>query len=356
MLALAVAVKAAALGAAAANGGAMPVSPVLCAVLIGLAWRNLIGVPVRCEAGLQWAMHGLLRAGIALVGLRLTVTGVTAVAATAAPVVVVCIVTALLAGAVASSALGLPKRLGQLLAVGTAICGCTAVVALSPVIKARHHETAFAVACVVLFGCVAMLLHPWLAHWLFGSSALHAGVFLGTAIHDTSQVVGAALIYAQQYDAPEALAAAGATKLMRNLAIALLVPAAVWLMRREEGVWGSDNAGKAAMPAFVLVFVSMIAVRTMGDTFIAPSTLHGAWASVLELGHGASDILLMCGMTAVGLSVSFGQLRRVGWRPLAAGASVAAAVTIVSIALTFVSLRWHGPIAAPPTLESPLKE
>ena len=103
-----------------------------------------------------------------------------------------------LAGIGIARLLAVPRRLGLLLAIGTAVCGCTAVVAMAPLIRARHAETAFAVTCVVLFGCIAMLFYPWVASHFLAASPVHAGIFLGTAIHDTSQVIGAALIYSQQ--------------------------------------------------------------------------------------------------------------------------------------------------------------
>src|SRR6186713_3667053 len=176
----------------------IPSSPVLCAVLLGMLWRNTLGVPASCQEGLNLAMNGLLRTGIALVGLKLTLSGATVIAETALPVAIGCITVALVAGAVISKIFGVPKRLATLLAIGTAVCGCTAVVAMSPVIRARHVETFFAVTCVVLFGSIAMVFYPWVAHHFFASSPVHAGIFLGTAIHDTSQVIGAALIYSQQ--------------------------------------------------------------------------------------------------------------------------------------------------------------
>ncbi|HTC16924.1 MAG TPA: putative sulfate exporter family transporter, partial [Steroidobacteraceae bacterium] len=200
-LALAIALAAFARGMAASLaqgiGGLpkFPLSPVMCAVLLGMLWRNTLGVPLWATRGLNWAMHRLLRIGIALVGLRLTLAGASAIAVTALPVAASCLLVALGAGVAISRLLAVPRRLGLLLAIGTAVCGCTAVVAISPVIRARHAETAFAVTCVVLFGCIAMLLYPWVAGHFFAAAPVYAGIFLGTAIHDTSQVIGAALIY-----------------------------------------------------------------------------------------------------------------------------------------------------------------
>jgi uncharacterized membrane protein YadS len=322
----------------------------MCAVVLGMGWRNAVGVPGWAIRGLDWAMHRLLRVGIALVGLRLTLAGATAIAATALPVALSCLTVALLAGTAIARLLSVPRRLGLLLAIGTAVCGCTAVVAMSPVIRARHAETAFAVTCVVLFGCIAMLFYPWVAGHFFAASPLHAGIFLGTAIHDTSQVIGAALIYSQQANAPAALAAASVAKLLRNLSIAVLIPVAAWLMQRHAVARAAgpatDDAGRSCaspavpaartrpplVPLFVLAFVGFIAVRTGGDA------LYGVgaplWQALVNTGYTASDLFLTCGMTAVGLSVSLVDMWRIGWRPLAAGFVVATLVGSCSLLLT----------------------
>ena len=343
-IALAAVARGMAYGLAQGVGGLpkFPLSPVMCAVLLGMLWRNSIGVPAWARSGLNWAMQRLLRVGIALVGLRLTLGGATAIAATALPIALTCLTVALLAGIGIARLLAVPRRLGLLLAIGTAVCGCTAVVAIAPLIRARHAETAFAVACVVLFGCIAMLFYPWVAGHFMAASPVHAGIFLGTAIHDTSQVIGAALIYSQQAAAPAALAAASVAKLLRNLSIAVLVPAAAWLGQRHEARAGAPApTGQRLLtplvPFFVLAFVGCIVVRTAGDTL-----WHGSatlWPALVNTGYSASDLLLTCGMTAVGLSVSFTDMWRIGWRPLAAGLVVATLVGACSLLLTLAMLH-----------------
>jgi uncharacterized membrane protein YadS len=303
-------------------------------------------------------MHRLLRTGIALVGLRLTLAGASAIALTALPVALGCLLTALVAGTVVSRLLNVPRRLGMLLAIGTAVCGCTAVVAMSPVIRAKHAETAFAVTCVVLFGCIAMLMYPWLAGHFFGDSPIHAGVFLGTAIHDTSQVIGSALIYSQQAGAPDALAAASVAKLLRNLSIVVLIPAAAWRVRRAEQSGGEAFAGpegnrdprlegaplrapgSKAVPFFVLAFIGFVLLRTAGDSLFQADA--AVWHAAVNAGQSASELFLVCGMTAVGLSVSFADMWRIGWRPLAAGFLVAGLAGACSLLLTLGMYRFFG--------------
>jgi uncharacterized integral membrane protein (TIGR00698 family) len=350
---LAVLARALAQGMAQGAGGLpkFPLSPVLCAVVLGMLWRNTVGVPAWATRGLDWAMHRLLRIGIALVGLRLTLSGASAIAVTALPVARVCLTVALLAGTALARVLAVPRRLGLLLAVGTAVCGCTAVVAMSPVIRARHAETAFAVTCVVLFGCIAMLFYPWVAGHYFAASPLHAGIFLGTAIHDTSQVIGAALIYSQQAAAPAALAAASVAKLLRNLSIALLLPAAAWLTQRHEAqqrpaqhpdplARRAPAAGRAPLvPLFVLAFVAFIVMRTAGDALLPASP---PWQALVNTGYATSDLFLTCGMTAVGLSVAFTDMWRIGWRPLAAAFTIATLTGGCSLLLTRALLQFFG--------------
>jgi len=323
-----------------------PLSPVMCAVLLGMLWRNTLGVPAWATSGLNWTMHRLLRVGIALVGLRLTLAGATAIAASALPVALACLSVALLAGVAIARVLAVPRRLGGLLAIGTAVCGCTAVVAMSPVIRARHAETAFAVTCVVLFGCIAMLTYPWVAGHFFAAAPVRAGVFLGTAIHDTSQVIGAALIYSQQAAAPAALAAASVAKLLRNLSIAVLIPAGAWLNRRAEESPHEDGQGQqpaargtSLVPFFVIAFLGFIVVRTAGDAVFSGAAW---WPRLVDTGYHGSDLFLTCGMTAVGLSVSFTDMWRIGWRPLAAGLVVATLVGACSLLLNLGLLHWLG--------------
>jgi uncharacterized integral membrane protein (TIGR00698 family) len=314
------------------------VSPVLCAVILGMVWRNTIGIPRWSKDGLDWTMQRVLRTGIALIGLRLTLAGAGIIAAAAVPVVVACILVALVAGIGISKLMGVPRRLGTLLAVGTAVCGCTAVVALSPVIRARNVETAYAVTCVVLFGCIGMLFYPWLAASLFGASPVHAGIFLGTSIHDTSQVVGSALIYSQQHGAPDALSAASVTKMLRNLSIAILIPAAAWLMRGAEREAGdTEQAPPArAVPFFVIAFVLFVLLRTLGDSVFSGET----WRAVLAASQTGAELLLVCGMAAVGLNVPFAQMWRIGWRPLASGMLIAVLVGACSLTITLLMQRF----------------
>lgn len=314
--------------------GPSPVSPVLCAVLLGVVWRNTIGVRDGFVPGLQWITNNLLRLGIALVGLRLSLSGLASTAGMAVPVVLACISTALVVSLVIGKMLGLSQPLRLLLAAGTAVCGCTAICAVTPVVKARAIDTGLALTCVVVLGCTGMLLYPWLAHTVFGSATNAAGVFLGTSIHDTSQVMGASLIYAQQFDASDAVPVAGFTKLLRNLSLLILVPLFAMWTGNDSGS-GAKVKRSQVLPAFLIAFVLLAVLRTIGDTLTGGTAVAQTWSQAITVALGASDLFLVCGMTAIGLNVSLADLRGIGARALGAAFMVAAAVCAVSLSMTY---------------------
>ena len=277
----------------------------------------------------------MLRIGIALIGLRLTLALLAGVSVVAVPVVVACIAVALMAGVGLGRLFGVSPGIRRLLAAGTAICGCTAIIAIAPLVNARRQDIGVSIACVVLFGSIAMVAYPWIAHALFGADMAAAAIFFGASIQDTSQVVGAALIYAQQFDAPDAVAIAGLTKFMRTFGLLVLVPmAAMWMSRvNPEGeAAGTRGLRKSALPGFVIAFIVLVGVRTAGDVWLDGP----AWQALLGYAQQASELLLLCGMAAVGLGITFAHLREAGWQPLAVAFLAATATGATALALLHV--------------------
>lgn len=335
------------IGGALAHGRPSPISPVLVGIVLGVLWRHFVGVGARSEAGVRWVLGTLLLIGIALVGLRLTLPGLAGVGLVALPVVVICILVALTVSYLVGRLLGLSPGLVSLLAVGSAVCGCTAIVATAPVIRARAIDTGTALTCVVLIGSTGMLLYPWIASAVFGTEALPAGVFLGSAIHDTSQVIGAALIYAQQFHSPDAVAVASATKLLRNLSIIVLVPLLGWrahadAMKAAGGEAALTQRRGPMVPWFVVAFVALAIVRGLGDAVVAGNAAQtGAWATVLDAAQSVSELLMICGMTAVGLNLSLANMSQIGARPFVAALAIAIATATCSLALTYVIVTFN---------------
>ncbi|MDX1673168.1 MAG: putative sulfate exporter family transporter [Longimicrobiales bacterium] len=307
-----------------------PLSPILLAVLSGLLIRNTVGLDGAFAPGIAWTAGPLLRVSIALLGIRLSVGALATLGVIALPIVVGCIVAALGAIGAITRLVNVPPRLGSLIAAGTSICGITAVVALAPVIEARDDETSYAVATVALFGMIALFSYPFLAHVLF-DDATRAGLFLGTSIHDTSQVVGAALAYSQQFGAPEAVETAVVTKLVRNVGIIAVIPLISYLHASR-----SDDSSRPApaVPGFILAFVAMALLRTAGDLAAAAGLLPVAgWDRAVAWTQWAAAGGLLVAMAAVGLGTRVDGLLGLGARPLAVGLTAALTVGGVSIVL-----------------------
>lgn len=137
-----------------------PVSPVMLAILLGLIISALVPMPKSLKPGLSFAVKKILRLGIILLGIRLTIFDVFRLGVYGIPIVLICIIAALFITTRITKWLELPARLGALIAVGTSICGVSAIVATSPAIDAEEEETAYAIAVITIFGLLATLIYP----------------------------------------------------------------------------------------------------------------------------------------------------------------------------------------------------
>ena len=331
--------------------GSSPLSGVPVAIVIGLLLRNTVPLPASLNPGLKFATTTILRAGIVIVGIRLSVFDVLKLGVAGLPVVLAAIATGLIFVTWFNRKLGLPPRLGTLIAAGTSICGVTAIVSTAPAIEADEREVAYAVANVVAFGLFGMLMYPYLAHALLGSSET-IGLFLGTAVHDTSQVVGAALTYKQVYADDVVLRVATVTKLTRNIFLAAVIPILTWMHLKSQGAHGAKGARGAKwsslVPGFVIGFLLMAALRSIGDWSLGSGGAAfgvwsaAQWASITrQLGdYWASQILLGTAMAAVGLNTNFAVFKGVGLKPFAVGMAGALVVGAVGMTMAVIFGRF----------------
>src|SRR5262245_25200118 len=330
--------------------GSSPLSGVPVAIVLGLLLRNLLPLPAALSPGLKFSTTTVLRLGIVLVGIRLSVFDVLKLGIAGLPVVLAAIATGLVFVMWFNRRLGLPPRLGTLVAAGTSICGVTAIVSTAPAIDADEREVAYAVANVVLFGLFGMLTYPYLAHAVLSRSET-IGLFLGTAVPDTSQVVGAALTYKQLYADDVVLRAATVTKLTRNIFLAGVIPLLTWMhIRATHGQAGAKRATswKTFVPMFVLGFLGMAVVRSIGDAMLNAGGLAfgyydaRAWGSFTgSIGDfWASRIFLGTAMAAVGLNTSFAVFKGVGLKPFAVGFAGALVVGTVGMTMAIIFGRF----------------
>jgi uncharacterized integral membrane protein (TIGR00698 family) len=331
-----------------ATGKASPISGIPVAILIGLLLRNFVGLHDLFKSGLQFSVTKILRLGIILVGLKLSFLDVLELGAWGIPLVFVAISGGLFFVIWFNRFLKLPERLGTLIAAGTSICGVTAIVSTAPIIKAEEKEVAYAVANVTLFGLLGMLTYPYLAHVLFGASE-EIGLFLGTAIHDTSQVVGAALTYKEVYQDEMVLKAATITKLTRNLFLAAVIPllAFYYLSQQTDSEVKPSVKIKKLLPVFVLGFVAMALVRSLGDVTSQNGAAFGifnrsAWQELTrQIGEvWGSKYLLGTALASVGLSTSFSIFKNVGVKPFAVGLAGALFVGLLGFLMSLFLGRF----------------
>src|SRR5699024_3872425 len=177
-------------------------------------------------------------------GLRLSLIEALKLGALGIPLIITCISAGLFLTLYLTNKMKQSKRLGTLIACGTGICGVTAIMATSPVIKAREDEISYAVANITIFGLTGMMLYPFLVNYFFAADPIKAGMFLGTAIHDTAQVTGAALIYDQVFEEQKVVDVATVTKLTRNLFIIVIIPFVSYLFFKNNENNPSENAEK----------------------------------------------------------------------------------------------------------------
>ncbi len=327
---------------------AVPISPVMLAILLGLIIGSIITLPKSLKPGLTFAVKKILRFGIILLGIRLTVFDVFRLGIYGVPIVVLCIIGALIITTQINKWLKLPERLGTLIAVGTSICGVSAIVATAPAIDAEEEESAYAVAVITIFGLLATIFYPYLVNLIFAGDAVKAGLFLGTSVHDTSQVVGSAKVYADVFSQTLALDVATVTKLVRNVFMALVIPfMAFYYARRMQGqgeYTGKKTSIAKLLPLFVLGFLTVAVLRSIGDAGVnAGGNAFGLWTSdswneIISFIRGWAGNLLVVALAGVGLSTNFRTFRGLGIKPFLVGLAAALAVGVVS----FVAISLLG--------------
>ena len=317
-----------------------PVSAIMMAILLGIIVRNTITLPATFQPGIKFGLVRVLRLGIILLGIRLSLGEVGEIGLKSLPVIIATVTAALLIVTYLSRRLGLTSNLGTLLAVGTSICGATAIVATAPTIKARDDEVAYSVACITLFGVIAMLAYPFFAQWFFSADPFAAGLFLGTSVHETAQVAGAGLVYQEYFGQPAALDTATVTKLVRNMGMLIIIPLMSVLHHRNHSDGGEAPKWYTMIPLFIVGFAMMSLVRTIGDmgdqAFGVLS--QETWKAVVGYTKEAAEICLAVAMAAVGLGTSIRGLVSIGLKPLAMG--LIAALLVGGVSATLVSIMY----------------
>jgi uncharacterized integral membrane protein (TIGR00698 family) len=305
-----------------------PVAGIVLGVLLSAALRRYPPL----APGLGYAKGFVLQLAVVVLGSQLSLRQVVHVGVGSLPVMLgtlaVCLALAFLLG----RRMGIDRDLRTLIGVGTGICGASAIAAVSPVIRAKSNDIAYAISTIFLFNVAAVLIFPPLGH-AFGLSQHDFGLFAGTAVNDTSSVVAAATTYG---------ASAGnyavVVKLTRTLMIIPICLGLAAIVRRSEAADDGESAARfeehvlvrtlKLVPWFLIGFLIVAAANTLG---LVPSSSHDALQHV-------SLFLITVALSAIGLSTDAAALRRAGHRPLLLGLFL-----WVAVATTSLLLQWALP-------------
>jgi uncharacterized integral membrane protein (TIGR00698 family) len=292
----------------------------LFALLLGMALNFLSG-DGQCKAGIEFTARSVLRFGIALLGMRITLEQIAALGWKPVALVVTLVVVTILVSVVAAKAMGFQRIFGMLTGGATAICGASAALALSAALPnhpQKERATLFTVIGVSALSTLAMIVYPMIAHWA-GLSPQEAGIFLGATIHDVAQVVGAG--YSMSTETGDT---ATVVKLMR---VAMLVPvivSAAMITRMQ----GADPTGKRP-PLLPLFAVGFIVLACINSTGWVPHLIQG----------GVNDLSRWClviAISAIGMKTQIKELASVGIKPIL----LMIGETVFLVALVLLLMHW----------------
>ena len=272
----------------------------LFALLLGMG-LSFLSVEGRCKAGIEFTARTVMRIGIALLGMRITLAQITALGWQPIALVITLIIVTISVSIIVAKLIGFQKLFGMLTGGATAICGASAALALSvalPNHPQKEKATLFTVIGVSALSTIAMIVYPMIAEWL-ALSPTEAGVFLGATIHDVAQVVGAG--YSMSTETGDT---ATVVKLMR---VAMLLPVIICaaMITRMQGV-ESTGPRPPLLPWFAVGFLILACVNSTG------------WVPVVVQG-GMNELSRWCliiSISALGMKTQFKELATVGIKPI----------------------------------------
>jgi len=290
----------------------------LFALLLGMAF-HFLHEEGRCVAGIEFSSRSVLRVGVALLGVRITLGQIASLGVLPVATVIVGVASTIFFGLLLARRLGLSPMFGVLSGGAVAICGASAALAIASVLprdENSERDTILTVVSVTALSTLAMILYPIFVTSI-GLDHTHAGIFIGGTIHDVAQVVGAGYIIS-----PETGDIATYVKLLR---VAMLLPAVLvisFIAAHNGGA--AANGARPALPMFLIGFAALVLMNSLG---LLPKVL-------IDLANDVSRWCLVAAIAALGMKTSFKHLFAVGWRPV--GLMVAETLWIAALVLIAV--------------------
>jgi uncharacterized integral membrane protein (TIGR00698 family) len=301
-------------------------SAMLFALLLGMA-MNFLSTEGQCVPGIQFSASTLLRIGVALLGVRITLAQITALGPLPIAMVVFSVALTIGLGILLARLLGYRNRFGVLTGGAVAICGASAAMAIAAVMpahaddKVKERATIFTVIGVSTLSTVAMVIYPVIVTAL-GLGDERAGIFLGGTIHDVAQVVGAGYSMSKE--------TGDVATIVKLLRVTMLLPVIliITLSYRKLHVAGPSGRSKPPLlPWFVVAFALLVAVNSAG---LIPASLQHSLQTL-------STWLLVVSMSAIGMKAQLKDFATVGFRPILLMLGETMFLAILVIAFIFLA-------------------
>jgi uncharacterized integral membrane protein (TIGR00698 family) len=275
-------------------------SPMISAIFVGMLFANVVGINASAAAGISLSGKRLLRLAVALLGLQISFAQLSDIGARGVGFAAFGLGATFLFTLWMGRLLGVNRQLVHLLAAGTSVCGASAIAAANAVTGADDEDVAYAVACITLFGTIAMFLFPFVA-LVAGISDRTYGLWVGLSVHEVAQVVGAGF-----QGGASAGEVAVVTKLARVMMLAPLIVCLSFFLARPQTQAAGKGRKVPLVPFFVIGFLVLAVVNSFGimaDVVREPIVV-------------ATPVLLTAAMAALGLGTSVSKLRKHGLPPL----------------------------------------
>lgn len=294
-------------------------------IVLGIVVKNTVSPGSRFDAGIRFGGKQVLQWSIIALGFGLSLGEVLKTGMESLAVTLVTVTVAFLSAWVLGRWLRVEGKLTVLIGVGTAICGGSAIAAVTPILKPDDHDTAFAISTIFLFNLVAVLLFPLLGH-LMQMSDQGFGLWAGTAINDTSSVVAAGYAYSDLAGGYATIVKLTRSTLIIPICLVLTVVMAALAKRRSAGCTDAGTFNLAAIfPWFILWFLVASGLRSAG--WVPVAALPGL--------HVLAEVLIVFALSAIGLSANLRRMAATGVRPILLGLGVWVAVAVSSLIVQY---------------------
>lgn len=293
-------------------------------ILIGLLINNSIRKPKYLDLGVNFTSKKILQWAIIVLGAGLNFNQVKTTGIESLAVTLFTISAAFISAFLIGKLLKVKKNLKTLIGVGTAICGGSAIAAISPIIEADDMDIAYSISTIFLFNIIAVLIFPPLGH-LIGFSDKAFGLWAGTAVNDTSSVVAAG--YAFSSKAGEYATIVKLTRATMIIPISLIFAAIMAYKKKKAAKENKEISYKFSkvFPWFILWFLVASILNTLG-------LFKGSSIGYINI---IGKFMIVMALSAIGLSSNFRKMIKSGIKPILLGLIVWFNVAVVSLLVQF---------------------